>query len=475
MEAYLEESARGELLMRNSIKLLFVLLFVNSLVIPIGSCEDQFNFVWSIESPVPESNSRYGYQVEIDGDYVIISEPYATVGDIISAGKVYLYDLDGNLLHTFLSPNPETNKSFGDNLALYEDLVAIFEVSKINELSQVAGTIHVYKTDGTHQYTIQSQDIKDSAISARGIGVAFGADILLISEKGGDMMPPIQGKVHIYSQNGEYVNTILSPEPSVHGNFGKTLKVGEEIILISQYGDPERGLKIGPGYVYVHDYDGNHLMTLESPEKEEYACFGSSVSTSMDMIVIGEYKATVNGLGEAGKVHIFNEEGEHLRTLLSPDPEAYALFGSDVAISGDIIVVGEERRNINPFGDEGRAYVFDVNGTLLQNLTAPHPSINGAFGSDVVFQNDVIVVSESSAEVDGQSASGRIHVYKLGAPVETYEPVEEGTTVVTETVTDSETSGGIPGYPIWSIGIALLFVTFFISRTQNDKTLLLSQ
>ena len=38
---------------------------------------------------------------------------------------------------------------------------------------------------------------------------------------------------------------------------------------------------------------------------------------NMDKIVIGEYRATVNGVSEAGKVHVFNNEGEHLWTLLT--------------------------------------------------------------------------------------------------------------------------------------------------------------
>ena len=40
-------------------------------------------------------------------------------------------------------------------------------------------------------------------------------------------------------------------------------------------------------------------------------------------------------------------DSEHLRTLLSPYPEAYARFGSDAAISGDVIVVGEEQSKKN--------------------------------------------------------------------------------------------------------------------------------
>ena len=183
-------------------------------------------------------------------------------------------------------------------------------------------------------------------------------------------------------------------------------------------------------------------------------------------------KAIVDGIDDAGKVHIYNTDGEYLRTLLSPNPDTNAWFGRDVAISGDIIVVGELFGDIAPGLNEGKAYVFNVDGTLIQNLTAPDPSPRGAFGLDVDIQDDIIVVGECWAMVEGNSDSGRLHVYKLGAPVETHESVEESTT---ETETASEPSGWIPGYPLWSIGLALLLVLIFISRTQNDKTLLLSQ
>jgi hypothetical protein len=166
-------------------------------------------------------------------------------------------------------------------------------------------------------------------------------------------------------------------------------------------------------------------------------------------------------------VHIYNTDGEYLRTLQSPNPDAYAFFGSDVAISGDIIVVGEPRGEITRFLEEGRAYVFNIDGTLIQNLTSPDPSPKGEFGSAVEIQDDIVVVGEHWAKVEGLSNSGRLNVYKLGAPVVTGEGVEEGTTVVSETGSDSEPSGGIPGYPLWSIGLALLLVSIIIARSQK--------
>ena len=453
--------------MSKSIKVLFVLLFISSLVIPVGSCEDQYNHIWTAESPIPKSNGMFGYQLAIDGEYIITCEPYANIGDIKGAGKIYVYDLEGNLVNTLQSPEPGSVDNFGYRLDAHDGLLVAQDVADIDGLTWV-GKVHVFKSDDSLQYTLQPQENYKGLYFGR--SVAIGEEIILIGERSGDMTPSLSGKIHIYSHDGEFISTILPPDPIAGAHFGGTIEVGEDLIYFSQYG--ETGLESGPGFVYVYDYDGAHLMTLESPEKEMYACFGISVSVSGDKIVISEYKATVNGVKMAGKVHIYNTDGDYLRTLVSPNPDLNAWFGSSVAISGDIIVVGEELGNVNPFGEEGRAYVFNVDGTLLQNLTAPDPSPRGAFGLDVDIEDDIIVVGDCWAEVDGEPNSGRLHVFKLGAPVEVQEPVE---TTITETEPESEPSGGIPGYPVWSIGLALLLVSIFISRTLNDKNLILSQ
>ena len=70
-----------------------------------------------------------------------------------------------------------------------------------------------------------------------------------------------------------------------------------------------------------------------------------------------------------------------------------------------------------------------------------------------------MVVSEVWAEVEGHPNCGRVHFYKLGEPVEVQEPVEETTK---ETEIDAEPSRGIPGYPLWSIGVALAI--FYLLR-----------
>ena len=197
-----------------------------------------------------------------------------------------------------------------------------------------------------------------------------------------------------------------------------------------------------------------------APEPEEHACFGSSMSVSGDLIVIGEPFATVEDTFRVGKAYLYNMEGEHLQTFVSPVTKLNGRFGDSIAIDGEVIVVGEWDAHVSPGQYEGRAYVFDVDGNLLQNLTAPDPFPRAAFGISLDIQGDVIVVGESWAGSGELGQTGRVHVFKLGASVEVQEPVEEITTETEET--ETETNGGIPGFPIMSILTAL--VIYYIIR-----------
>lgn len=449
-------------LMRKSIKLLFVLLFISSLVIPVGKGEEEYNHIWTAESPIIESNSWYGYRLAIDGEYIITNEPYAEVGDLTGAGKIYVYDFEGNLIKTHQSPEPETQNQFGKWFDVHDGVLVAFDIADVDGVKD-AGKLHVYDVLDDLLYTIlPSNPLRGNYF---GVSNAIGEDIILIYDNSKDLTPINVGKVYLYDHKGEPIKTLYAPDPKVSGYFGNNMEIGESQFYVAQFGF--QGTPVGPGYVYVYDHEGVLLNTLEAPEPEDLAMFGTAISVSGDKIVIREQEANVDGFDNAGKVHIYNTEGTYLRTLLSPNPDTDAYFGFDLAILGDIIVVGEMGGNVVSDLREGKVYVFNIDGTLLQTLTAPEPTPRAAFGYAVDIQDDILVISEVWAAVEGQPDCGRIHAYKLGASVTVQDPVVVTTTEPKDDP-DTDDNGWIPGYPLWSIGVALLLVLIILSRTQKQ-------
>ena len=398
-----------------SLKNAFIILSLFTLLIPSVCAEEQYHHILTLESPNPENSAWFGYQVKISDNIIVLSEPYANTEDFSDAGKVYVYDTDGTLISTLQSPTPGYGDNFGFRFDLLEDTIIVGETSDIGDLLW-AGRVHVFTTDGTLQYTLQSQEPRKGGVFG-GSSIAFDEEVLVISETNAATKPGMAGKVHLYDSEGVYLKSLLSPSPKVRGRFGSTIEVGEGLILVGEYGEIVQDKPLGLGSVYVFDYNGTHLMTLQAPEPEDQACFGSCISISGDRIVIGESYATVNEVWRAGRAYIFNTDGELLQTLQSPNPKMTGRFGDSVTIDGDRLVVGEWDADVNPGLYEGRAYVYDINGNLLQNLTAPSPCPRAAFGLDVEIDGDTIVIGESWAAIEDFGQAGRVHVYGLGPPL----------------------------------------------------------
>jgi hypothetical protein len=141
------------------LKVIVLMTFVLGLI-PFAIAEEGYYHVLTLESPDPENHAWYGLRVKICGDIIAVTEPNANVEDIVDAGKVYLYDLEGNLLSTLQSPTPGEVDVFGDRFDIYENLIIIQEPGcYVNDLHE-AGRAHVFSTSTPLNH--QNQDEEDS-------------------------------------------------------------------------------------------------------------------------------------------------------------------------------------------------------------------------------------------------------------------------------------------------------------------------
>lgn len=271
---------------------------------------------------------------------------------------------------------------------------------------------HVFTDTGELLFSKKSPIVKAGSYFG-GSEVAINNMRILIFEYNAKTTPGMAGMVHVYDGEGNYMRNFTSPNPIVGGRFGSTIELGDDLILVAEYGEQGTSRPMGPGSVYVFDYDLTHLFTLHAPEPEDHACFGSSISMTDEYIIIGESWATVNDKSRAGRAYIYDINGVLLHTLESPNPKLSGRFGDSVSIYGDRIVVGEWDADVNPGQYEGRAYVYDVEGDLLQSLTAPDPCPRAAFGLDLDIEGDYIVVGECWVSSGDLGQVGRVQVYKL--------------------------------------------------------------
>jgi hypothetical protein len=425
--------------------------------------DTKYHHVLTIQPPDLESDAYFGYSIACDESYIVVGEVWRKVEGKYHAGKAYIFDSDGNLKAELQSPTPLIEARFGRSVAIKGDIVVIGEpLAGVDEIDYGPGKVHIFDVDGNLQATITPPE--PNRLGRFGIVVAINGDKLVVSESGDNFGEFTHaGKVHIYDLEGNLLTAIKSPEPfeggGSGGNFGFSLACNNYIIVVGEVHTTVDD-KYGAGRVFVFNFDGDLLASLQSPEPQSEGGFGQSVAVIGELILVGEHYAEVEGKSRAGKVHVFDLEGVLLYTLQSPEPSETALFGRKVAVSDSLIVIGERGAD-GESADEGLVHLYDLDGNWVATLKSPSPYPNGEFGSYVTFSGDAIVVAERSSVI-GEYKAGQVHLYRFGSAVEVQEPVEE-TTSETEKP-ETEPRGGIPGYPLWSI-LAALGVYYLIKET----------
>jgi len=143
------------------------------------------------------------------------------------------------------------------------------------------------------------------------------------------------------------------------------------------------------------------VATLEPSNPQGFGGYGGDIALSGDLLLIGEWWGNVDEVEDAGRAYLYDADWNLLSTLQAPDPEAGAEFGRSVDLLGDIMVIGCPMAWIENMRRSGKAYVFDSDGSLLLTLQSPDPIPSGNFGIEVALGKDIILVAETGGSVQG--------------------------------------------------------------------------
>jgi hypothetical protein len=132
--------------------------------------------------------------------------------------------------------------------------------------------------------------------------------------------------------------------------------------------------------------------------------FGSAVALSGDRAIVGAVGVSVGGVTAAGAAYIFERQsdGSWPATgikLVPEDPTTNSLFGNEVALDGDLAIVG---------GSYAGAYIFarqaDGSWVQEQKLQSTSTGTNEAFGVSVAISGERALVGASGNSDRGTSA-----------------------------------------------------------------------
>gem|GEM_PF-930337 len=227
------------------------------------------------------------------------------------------------------------------------------------------------------------------------------------------------GSAYLYDVvTGNQLAKLTASDAAADNRFGVSVSVSGDYAIVGSYRDDDKGYWSGSAYIFEKPIDGWVNMTetvkLTASDGATGDLFGNSVSISGDYAIVGAYVDDDNGT-DSGSVYIFKRFGEswveQQPKLLASDGAAGDLFGYSVSISGSIAIVGAWG-NDDAGSYSGSAYLFDmVTGGQIAKLTASDAAAGDYFGSHVALSGNIAIVGAGRDDNAG-SDSGSAYIFE---------------------------------------------------------------
>ncbi|KAK7250187.1 protein kinase [Aureococcus anophagefferens] len=239
-----------------------------------------------------------------------------------------------------------------------------------------------------------------------GWSVAISGDLVVVGAEGNDDAGSGSGSAYVFrTTNGgaSWTQTakLVASDADEFDNFGSSVAISGDLVVVVARSS------ISLAYVFRTTNGGDSwTQTAKLVTSGAGSDFYESVAISGDLIVVGaERDATVGE--DAGSAYVFRttnggDSWTQTTKLIASDAAADDMFGGSVAISGDLVVVGA------PSSDRP-AYVFrTTNGgaswTQVAKLVASDAAAGDSFGSSVAVSGDLVVVGAFRHDSDSGSA-----------------------------------------------------------------------
>lgn len=393
--------------------------------------------------------------IVIEGN--ILATQDVSLGCALSSASSYAYDhylltytatgittTDGKYLNsrtTVTSPDPQTITGYTGFSTVGNDYTKVFSPTTSSVYQDVPAHVGIptYLSWGGG-WSYGSSSFYQSAIGNSRIVVgdpSFYDYDGSISGTTGTFL----GRAYIFDLNGNLISQINAPDGTSNGNFGVSVGISSNKIIISD--DEYDGTVNNQGAVYVFDINGTleRRITLSSPAASDFwphafavdngKIFSSDTNNNVYIhnldgtgseikIETGDLTNTDNGrfgdfpiaagnskfaVADLDQVYIFNQDGTG--EIMIPDPEggASGTYGDQVAIGGNKLFVADPSWE-NASGEfVGAVYSYDLDGTDETRFVTDEAE-DGAFEDTWNAGDRKLVASEDYVWYGAENANG---------------------------------------------------------------------
>lgn len=236
------------------------------------------------------------------------------------------------------------------------------------------------------------------------------------------MSNPNRGAVYTYKLNRGVWTPLWALQPPIAGpqaSCGYAVAMDRNILIAgAPYEDTAAGTGAGGAYLYTFDPRSNYSEKLLSAGNSKAGAeTGTSVAIHQNTIIVGAPLDDTPGSTDAGRAFILTrvKNAWFLETTLRRSPGmANDYFGQAVAISRDYVLVGVPGAQVSGKAAAGMgiSYRRSQSGVFNSNdFFSDDAQANDAFGSSIALSGNLAVVGAPYADPDAKTNAGKAYVF----------------------------------------------------------------
>ncbi len=347
------------------------------------------------QSTPTSTGDEFGTAVAANEAFYVVGAYLEDEGATPDAGAVYVYSVQtGALIRRLANPTPQASDQFGSSVSVYNNRVVVGAFAKDVQVDgntlPNAGSAYLFDLSTGGLVTTWTSPSPE-ANGQFGRSVDIDSDNVIISEWLRDEGATNSGKAYLFHAGiGQLITSFNNPAPGFGDGFGFDVAISGLYAVIAASSDDATGTDSGTIYV-MRVSDGSLVRAINNPFPNPEDDFGFDVDIAFERVIAGARKDDTQGV-DAGAAYLFNATtGDLLASLYSPTPSANDQFGSSVAITGRTIVVGSPRDNTGA-ADAGSAFAYYRDGSFRTRIANPSPSTSELFGTSVAATDLNLVV-----------------------------------------------------------------------------------
>ena len=374
------------------------------------------NGIWEEQQKLIGSDSEYydsfGSSVSISGDYAIIGAAWAD-NEVEDAGAAYIFYNNAGIWEEYAiltAPDFSLNACFGFSVSINGNYVIIgADQDGDGTIENSPGAAYIfYNNEGNWEFQTKLTASDGITLDHYGSSVDIHGDYAVVGSGYSDISTFDEGAAYVYYNNSgtwEEQAKLTAEDYNTNDEFGKSVAIHGDFIIVGMYGDDDLGNFSGSAYIFK-----NNSGTWEQHSKI-YAEDGSAVSNFGWSVDIYENYAIVGAWGDNdidydnGAVYIFTYEDDtwsQETKILPSDAGFKSSMGYCVSIYGENAVSGAPN-NETAGVDAGTAYFLGPIETNINTLNENNISIYpNPTSSTISLQTLETVHSVSITDITGK-------------------------------------------------------------------------